>query len=74
MGGHGWLLESVAATFFDNAVYLAHGTQLYRIDLDGTVTELGDYSGLGIINFHHNIDPGKVGIILEPIPQHTTTR
>ena len=53
------------AIFFDNAVYLGHGHQLSRIDLDGTVTLLGDYSSLGIVNFHHNIDRGKVGIILD---------
>jgi arylsulfate sulfotransferase len=55
------------ATFFDNAAYLAHGPRLYRIDLDGTFTLLGDYSGLGffLTDFHHNIDRGKVGIILE---------
>ena len=40
-------------------------TNLSRIDLDGAVTLLGDYSSLGIINFHHNIDRGKVGIILD---------
>ena len=26
---------------------------------------VGDYSSLGIVNFHHNIDRGKVGIILD---------
>ena len=51
--------------FFDNAAYLGHGHQLFRIDLDGTVTLVGDYSSLGIVNFHHNIDRGKVGIILD---------
>ena len=51
--------------FFDNAAYLGHGHQLSRIDLDGTVTLVGDYSSLGIVNFHHNIDRGKVGIILD---------
>ena len=54
-----------SAIFFDNAVYLAHGHQLSRIDLDGTVTLVGDYSSLGIVFFHHNIDRGKVGIILD---------
>ena len=54
-----------SAIFFDNAAYLGHGHQLSRIDLDGTVTLLGDYSSLGIVNFHHNIDRGKVGIILD---------
>jgi arylsulfate sulfotransferase len=52
-------------TFFDNAVYFGHGHHLSRIDLDGTVTLLGDYSSLHVINFHHNIDRGKVGIILD---------
>jgi arylsulfate sulfotransferase len=57
--------------FFDNAAYVGHGHQLTRIDLDGTVTVLGDYSSLGILNFHHNIDRGKVGVILDA---NTTTQ
>src|SRR6266513_627721 len=56
---------SFTATFFDNAVYYAHGPDLYRIDLDGTLTFLGNYSNIGVSDFHHNIDRGKVGVILE---------
>jgi hypothetical protein len=57
---------SVGSTiFFDNAVYLGHNRLLTRIDLDGTVTEIGDYGSLGIVNFHHNIDRGKNGILLD---------
>ncbi len=52
-------------TFFDNAVYIPNGPRLYRIDLDGAVTQVGDYSGIGVTYFHHNIDRGKVGIILD---------
>jgi arylsulfate sulfotransferase len=51
--------------FFDNAVYLGHSSILTRIELDGAVRQIGDYSSLGIVNFHHNIDRGKVGIILD---------
>ena len=54
-----------SATFFDNAVYVGHGYRLSRIELDGNVTTIGDYNSLGIVNFHHNIDRGKVGIILD---------
>ena len=50
---------------FDNAVYLGHGPLLTRIELDGAFTQLADYSSLGIVNLHHNIDRGKVGIILD---------
>ena len=57
--------SSIETTFFDNTVYLAVGPKLYRNDLDGAVTLVGDYSSLGIVNFHHNIDRGKVGIILD---------
>jgi len=57
--------SSIVTAFFDNAVYLAAGTTLYRNDFDGAVTLVGDYSSLGIVNFHHNIDRGKVGIILD---------
>ena len=58
-------ISVASAIFFDNAVYLGHGPQLSRIDLDGTVTLVGDYSSLGIVFFNHNIDRGKVGIILD---------
>jgi arylsulfate sulfotransferase len=58
-------ISAGSAIFFDNAAYMGWGRKLVRIDLDGTVTELADYSNLGIINFHHNIDRGKVGIILD---------
>ena len=53
------------AIFFDNAIYLGHGHQLTRIELDGAFTLVGDYSSLGIVNSHHNIDHGKVGIIVD---------
>ena len=54
-----------AATFFDNAAYLASGPRLYRIELDGAYTQIGDYRDRGISYFHHNIDAGKFGLILE---------
>jgi arylsulfate sulfotransferase len=57
--------SSFVATFFDNAVYLAANRKLYRNDLDGTVTMLGDYSNIGVTFLYHNIDRGKVGIILD---------
>jgi arylsulfate sulfotransferase len=58
-------ISAGSVIFFDNAAYLGHGRKLSRIDLDGTVTLLADYSSLGVRNFHHNIDRGKVGIILD---------
>lgn len=52
--------------FLNNAIYRTDGkTSLYRIELDGTVTFLHDYSDLGITQFHHNIDLGKVGLICD---------
>lgn len=61
-------ISAYPADFFDNAVFYLNATQLYRIDLDGTVTPLADYStygDLGITVFHHNIDRGKQGLILQ---------
>lgn len=58
-------LASFDAAFFDNGVYLAHGTALYRNELDGTFRLLGDYSNIGVADFHHNVDRGKVGLLLE---------
>lgn len=54
------------SAFFHNAIYRSDNkTGLYRVDLDGTITFLHDYSNLGITQFHHNIDPGKVGLICD---------
>ncbi|MGI8889845.1 MAG: aryl-sulfate sulfotransferase [Chthoniobacterales bacterium] len=58
------------STFFDNAVYQADGTSLYRVELDGTITFLKDYTDFGDPDsqgtfLHHNIDRGKVGMILD---------
>ena len=55
-----------ASTFFDNAVYKTQGSQLVRVELDGTVLVVADYSNIGAVHFHHNIDPGKTGLLLEP--------
>ena len=52
--------SSFITTFFDNAIYLAGGPQLYRIELDGAVTLIGDYRDRGISFFHHNIDSPKL--------------
>src|SRR5438105_4342575 len=56
---------TAASAFFKNAVYETVGATLHRVDLDGTTTVLGDYSSNGVVNFHHNIDPGKTGVLLE---------
>ena len=55
-----------ASTFFDNAVYKTQGSQLVRVELDGTVLVVADYSNNGVVHFHHNIDTGKTGLLMEP--------
>jgi arylsulfate sulfotransferase len=57
--------SSFVTTLFDNAIYLAAGTRLYRNELDGAVTELKNYSDIGVTFLYHNIDRGKIGIILD---------
>jgi len=54
-----------ASLFINNAVYETAGATLNRVELDGASSVLADYSSLGVLNFHHNIDPGKTGILLE---------
>jgi arylsulfate sulfotransferase len=56
---------NVASAFFDDAIYIGSGTQLVRNELDGTARPVHDYSGIGVIYLHHNIDPGKSGLLLE---------
>jgi arylsulfate sulfotransferase len=56
-----------ASTFFDNAIYATQGSHLFRIELDdGSVSVLADYSNLGVVHLHHNIDRGKTGLLIEP--------
>lgn len=45
-----------SSRFYDNAVYITVESDLYRVELDGTVTLLADYSSLGFVNFHHDIE------------------
>ena len=64
---------SQASTYFDGAMYVALGTALWRIDMDGTSEVVADYSSTvvdqatGTVNYiqHHNIDFGKTGLLLE---------
>jgi len=55
-----------SSTFFDGAAYVTQGSTVSRIDLDGTITLLHDYSDIGVVNLHHNIDRGKTGLLIEP--------
>jgi hypothetical protein len=55
-----------ASTFFDNATYVTQRSQLFRVELDGEVSLVADYSNIGAVHFHHNIDRGKTGLLLEP--------
>lgn len=54
-----------SATFFDNAIYEGNGAILSRVELDGTVSMLADYTSIGVVAFHHNMERGKVGLIVE---------
>ncbi len=53
------------AMLYQNSIYLGHFSNLYRMELDGTFSVLRDYSNVGVTNFHHNIDPGKRGMIVD---------
>ena len=58
-------LASQSSILFDNAFYVASGTSLYRTEFDGATTTVADYAALGVVGFHHNIDPGREGMILD---------
>jgi hypothetical protein len=58
-------IASSPSAFFENGFYVTSGTALYRNEFDGSFAEVADYSSLGVIDFHHNIDFGKTGLILD---------
>jgi arylsulfate sulfotransferase len=53
-----------SSTLFQNGVYLATGVTLYRMEFDGASSPVASYPGT-VAFFHHNIDYGKRGLILE---------
>jgi len=55
-----------SSIFFDNAIYVTLRSQLFRVELDGEVSLLADYSDIGVVGLHHNIDVGKTGLLIEP--------
>ena len=58
-------LKFFSLAFFENSIYIANGSLLYRNDLDGTVSLLGDFASVGVNEFHHNVDRGKFGLLFE---------
>lgn len=51
--------------FFRNGFYVGEGSTLRRIELDGTFTTVAEYGTAGYSTFHHNIDPGKRGMLID---------
>ena len=56
---------SEASAFYQNGVYIGVGTSLLRMELDGAITLDHDLGDAGVTAFHHNIDPGRNGLILD---------
>jgi hypothetical protein len=48
---------------FDNAFCIPSSTLLLRTEFDGVTAVVANYSGIGVTGFHHNIDPGRKGMI-----------
>ena len=53
------------STFFRNNFYVGNDSDLYEITPFGDHASVGNYSSDGYATFHHNIDPGRVGMLLE---------
>ncbi|HEV8185465.1 MAG TPA: aryl-sulfate sulfotransferase, partial [Chthoniobacterales bacterium] len=55
----------LVTAFYDNAVYIGDGPRLLRIEMDGEVNIIADYTSAGVVGLHHNIDIGRDGLLLE---------
>ena len=66
-GTSGNAAGSEASAFYQNGVYIGLGTALVRMELDGAITLNHDLSGAGVTGFHHNIDFGRDGLILDVV-------
>ncbi|MBA2743251.1 MAG: aryl-sulfate sulfotransferase, partial [Chthoniobacterales bacterium] len=58
-------VQSHHVAFFQNGIYTTQGARLLRMELDGAVTVLRNYGADGVVGFHHNIDYGKFGLIID---------
>jgi len=70
---------SLSSIFFADGIYISSPTPsssaptgISRIEFDGILTFVHDYSNIGVTSTgHHNIDPGRQGMLLEV---NTTTQ
>ncbi|MEI6405820.1 MAG: aryl-sulfate sulfotransferase [Actinomycetes bacterium] len=53
------------ATYFENGFYVGEGSEMTRIELDGTTSSVANFSSLGYADFHHNIDKGRTGMLVD---------
>lgn len=58
-------VQNTPCAFYQNGVYSTRGTKLIRMELDGEVSVVTDLAGQGVVGYHHNIDPGKYGLIVD---------
>jgi len=60
-----------ASTFFQGAFYVASGSSLYRLGLDGQSSRVTKLASAGVtFAQHHNIDPSPKGLLLEVNTAH----
>lgn len=58
-------VQSYTTRFYKNGIYLSDRARLLRMELDGAVSVIADYSSAGVVSLHHNIDRGKTGLIVD---------
>ena len=59
--------QTGAVAFSGDSFFIAdlRTPSLFRVGLDGRRSTVADYSPLGVTSFHHNVDPGKAGLLVE---------
>jgi hypothetical protein len=58
---------SQSSMFFANGFYIGDHSSgnLYRMEFDGSLGVVHDFGDIGVTGLHHNVDPGKQGMLLE---------
>jgi arylsulfate sulfotransferase len=56
---------SMEAILYHNSFFIIGGTQLLRMEWDGTVSTVVDLASVGVTSVHHNIDFGKAGFFVD---------
>ena len=59
------VIDTLSMDFQDGGFIMGAGASplIYRVEMDGAVTQTGSLASSGVVDFNHDIEPGKVSLL-----------